>query len=317
MNILAPLNNVNYEEYIEAGASEFYAGITSTAWHKKYGEYNDINRMSGFRELANPFDLESLCRLIERVKAAGADFYATFNAPLYSQPQLDDISVMLCDLKAHHCDGIIISVPELIPLVLKAGMKCVASTMCGIYNCESAAFYRDCGCTRIILPRDLSLSEIESIVNTISGVEFEAFLMRNGCVFSDSNCLGVHMKQCGSLCGSLRHCEKNFVSSRSDFKWRHDVELNEMLFSRYYNVYACGQCAIFRLLKMGITACKIVGRADQRRFVIDDIALTKKNIIIAKQCRSEEEYLEKMVFPHNIREICKCGMSCYYPEVRF
>lgn len=317
MNILAPLNNTSFEDYVKAGASEFYAGMNSAAWHKEYGEYSDINRMSGFREIANPFDLVSLCKLVDRVKGSGSDFYATYNAPMYTQPQLDDIAAMIRVLHTHNCDGIIVSVPELIPLVLDAGMKCVASTMCGVYNSESAKFYRDCGCKRIILPRDLSLSEIESIVKDVPDVEFEAFLMRNGCVFSDSNCLGVHMRRCGSLCGSLRECDKSFVSSKSDFKWRHDVELNEMLYSRFYNVYACGQCAIYSLMQMGIAACKIVGRADQKDEVVNDIMLTKENISIARCCDSEEEYLDGMVLPRNSREICKCGMSCYYPEVRF
>lgn len=101
---------------MNAGTSEFYAGMNSAVWHKQYGEFSDINRVSGFREIANPFDLESLCGLVNRVKESGPDFYATCNAPTYTQPQLDDIAAMLRVLHTHNCDGIMFSVPELIPL---------------------------------------------------------------------------------------------------------------------------------------------------------------------------------------------------------
>ena len=45
--------------------------------------------------------------------------------------------------------------------------------------------------------------------------------------------------------------------------------------------------------------------------------IANHNVNIAKQCKSEEEYLEKMKFPSKNMIMCKMGMSCYYPEMRF
>ena len=35
-----------------------------------------------------------------------------------------------------------------------SGLAVVASTMCGVYNADIARFYRELGCTRVIVPRD-------------------------------------------------------------------------------------------------------------------------------------------------------------------
>jgi putative protease len=140
--------------------------------------------------------------------------------------------------------------------------------------------------------------------------------MRNGCVFSDSNCLGAHRPECGALCSYLKRGAQ-IKSDLTDFKSRHDFELNYYFYKNYFFNRACGICAIYRFLELEISAAKIVGRADDARGVLNDVALVAANIGVAKSSRSEKEYLENMVFPENRSEICRMGFSCYYPEIRF
>ena len=92
-------------------------------------------------------------------------------------------------LKKIRVDGVILSDINAMLTALKHGLKPVASTMCGIYNSDIAKMYRKLGVKRMILPRDLSLDEISGICKKIPDVEFEAFFLRNGCVFSDCYCL--------------------------------------------------------------------------------------------------------------------------------
>ncbi|MFQ9178587.1 MAG: U32 family peptidase [Eggerthella lenta] len=84
----------------------------------------------------------------------------------------------------------------------------VASTMCGVYNADIARFYRRLGCTRVIIPRDVSLDEIEAIVRAVPGVEYEAFVMRNGCVFADGLCLGRHIEGRNALCWDVARASR-------------------------------------------------------------------------------------------------------------
>ena len=53
--ILVPLNNRSrLKDLVEAGADEFYMGFHDEDWVKEFGDFTEINRMSGFKKYANP-----------------------------------------------------------------------------------------------------------------------------------------------------------------------------------------------------------------------------------------------------------------------
>jgi putative protease len=315
MNVLAPLNG-EYGELISAGAEEFYVGFHDEAWDDKFGDYADINRMSGFKRRANQYNPAEVAQVIQGVKAAGKSIYLTLNANAYSDAEIEELGKYLDYLAPFGLDGAIISDPGLISIVAERGLTAVASTICGIYNEDIAKYYVERGARRIILPRDVSLKRVAAIKNANPNAEYEVFIMRNGCAFSDSNCLGAHRPQCGALCSYLKR-PSEIKSDLTDFKSRHDFELNYYYYKNYFFEKACGLCAIYRFLQLEITAAKVVGRADALGAVLEDIALIRANIDIAKRSGSEKEYLENMIFPENRSEICRQGFSCYYPEIRF
>lgn len=318
MKALVPLNNVEHiDDYIEAGAGEFYLGFYDEAWHDQFGEYADINRLTGFKKNANPYNLEEVINIIEDTKKKGVMMYVTFNASVYSQAQLDYMVRYMERLKATSLDGVIVSCPELVEMASKLGMNVVVSTISAAYNEDTVKFYRDLGAKRIILPRDLSMDEIESIVKAVPDVEYEVFLMRNGCRYSDGNCLGFHRSEMSAICGCLGGAHRTLQYEKNDFKTRHEVELNDIVYTKFFHSNACGLCSVYRFVKMGIAAGKIVGRSDEWQYICRDINLIKQNVEIAKKCESEEEYLDKMILPEDEAMMCKLGLSCYYPEVRF
>ena len=315
MNILAPLNG-DFTELVSAGAEEFYIGFHDDEWDEKFGDYSDINRMSGFKKRANKYNPAEAAQVIRGVKKAGNSIYLTLNANAYSDEEIEALGEYLDYLTPFGLDGAIISDPGLIPLAAERGLTAVASTICGIYNADIARYYIERGVGRIILPRDVSLERVAAIKNANPGAEYEVFIMRNGCIFSDSNCLGAHRPQCGALCTYLKRPSK-IKSDMTDFKSRHDFELNYYYYKNNFFERACGLCAIYRFLQLEISAAKVVGRADAPGAVLGDIELISANIDIAKRSGSEKEYLENMVFPENRTEICRQGFSCYYPEIRF
>ena len=189
--------------------------------------------------------------------------------------------------------------------------------MCGIFNADIVAYYKKLGMKRMILPRDLSLDEIEAIVKAHPDVSYEVFLMRNGCQFSDSHCLGFHREK-GSICGMLNGSLYRTNARDTDFKSQHDFELNNSLYVKcFHRIAACGLCALYRFYKLGVSAYKIVGRSENPNGIITDVKIVKENLKIIESCSSEEEYLKKMKMPENARDACKLGLSCYYPEIRF
>jgi hypothetical protein len=107
-----------------------------------------------------------------------------------------------------------------------------------------------------------------------------------------------------------------YLETPEDSYWRqavldvHDVVRNS------YHTFACGQCAIWTFLCLGISAVKIVGRMDAMNDIAADARLTAENIQIAATCATKEEYLQKMKMPGEADSYCRYGLSCYYPEER-
>ncbi len=318
MNILVPLNSaVHLKDYMKCGAREFYIGFYDKEWAEVFGEYADINRLTGFKENANPNNLEEMIQVIETIKEQDGIVFVTFNSSSYSEKQLEYIRNYFKRLAKTNVDGVIVSCIELVEIAVEEGLTAIISTISGIYNSDMARFYYERGASRIILPRDLSLDEIEAIKKSVPQPEYEVFLMRNGCTFSDSNCLGLHRREQNSFCSCLLGSENEFEKPVEDFELRHQMEFNNILYNQYYHNMACGMCAIYRLLELGISAGKIVGRSDDWENICADIKDVYENIQIAYDSKSEEEYKKRMVFPKNSRHICKLGLCCYYPEARF
>ncbi len=318
MKVLVPLNNLEHiDDYIEAGAGEFYIGFYDEDWSQRFGEFADINRMSGFKEISNPYDLETVMEIIKDVKSKEKEIYITFNSSLYSGEQLERMKHYFKRLKEASIDGVIVSCIEQVIIAKEIGVPSVISTISGVYNEDIAKFYYEKGAKRIILPRDLAISEIEAIKEAVPGAEYEVFMMRNGCSFSDSNCLGLHRKERCSICSSIKKAGKELLLKDKDFHSRNNMELNDMIYNSSFHNYACGLCSIYQFVKMGIKACKIVGRSDEWQYICQDIRVVKDNIDLVETCNCEKEFLDRMYFPEERVMMCKLGLSCYYPEVRF
>lgn len=319
MKILVPLNSEEHlDEYLEAGADELYMGFYDKEWSENFGEYADINRMSGFKEKANRYNFLQMIHLAKRIRESGKSAFITMNANCYSRPQIEFVKEHYFPvIKEAGVDGLICSDIHLMREAAEAGIATVASTMCAIYNSDIAKYYYEAGTRRMILPRDLSLDEIENVCNSFRDVEYEVFFMRNGCVFADCYCLGMHRGECGATCAFIRSHPKEILSDYTTFEEKHAVNLNDYLYNEIFHRETCGMCALYRMKTMGIGSLKIVGRSDQHEAVCDDIRLAKKNIRIAEQASSEKEYLDHMIFPANSKRKCLSGLSCYYPEIRF
>ena len=90
MKALVPFNNAeNFDAYKAAGAGEFYIGFWDPEWHKAFGEYADLNRLTGYKDSANCNTFEEILDIIPKVKEEKLKIYVTFNTSIYSQEQLD------------------------------------------------------------------------------------------------------------------------------------------------------------------------------------------------------------------------------------
>lgn len=163
----------------------------------------------------------------------------------------------------------------------------------------------------------MSLDEIEAIVRAVPGVEYEAFVMRNGCVFADGLCLGRHIEGRNALCWDVRHARReHYVAGPGAAELDRALCENAQAYERFHHT-ACGLCALYRLMRAGVSTAKIVGRSDDSAYILRDIEAVVRNAAIARTCASEQEYLERMRVPPERARDCADALACYYPEVRF
>ena len=323
MTVLVPLNTYGVlERYKAAGVGEVYMGFHDDAWTDRFGPRADLNRMSGFGLSANPFDFEDMCHQLSRVRELGMHGFVCFNAADYSPEMLHYIErKYLPGIAAAGAQGVIVSGQGLIAPIREAGVDAVISTVAGVFNSRLVEHYAQRGASRVILPRDLSLAEIQSIVEANPELEYEVFLMRNGCTFSDSHCLGKHCDGEPSLCLSLRNGGTRTWSLGDDPENERIARAaadTDRVWARYFHRRTCGLCTLWSFEKLGIAAYKVVGRSDDLDALLFDASLVARNTELANKCATEEEYLARMERPSEPRTLCGYdGLSCYYPNNRY
>lgn len=312
MKILVPLNDrADIKRFSEAGADQFYFGFYDEEWSRKFGDGACINRMSSFGTRANRFSFdEALCAISESV-SLGRESYITFNANVYSAGQLDYLAEKLDRLKTAGVTGVILSDAELAKVANDIGIHAVASTMTAIYNTDILAYYVRKGFKRIITPRECSIEDIGLMHEQFPEIEIEAFFMRNGCIYSDSNCLIDH--RFGGMCTDLRRRQGLLQLAKESTVDKTQLEESLKKYDeRLYTGIACGQCALYELGEVGVTALKIVGRADRHDSILSDIETTKANLLIVAEAKNRDEYLKNMIKPKYADDNCVDGFNCYY-----
>ena len=297
MAVLVPLNSFGVlERYKNAGIEEVYMGFHDDAWTDKFGPHADLNRMSGFGLSANPFTFDQMCHQLSRARELGIHGFVCFNAALYSEEQLQYIKrEYLPGIAQAGAQGVIVSGQGLIEPIRETGVDAVISTLAGVFNSRLVAHYAQRGASRIILPRDLSLAEIQGIVGENPDLEYEVFLMRNG----------------GTVTWPIDDDPETDRLAR-------DAADTEYTWAHYFHRRTCGLCTLWNFEKLGIAAYKVVGRSDDLDDLIFDASLVGRNAKLARECATEEEYLRRMERPSMPRTLCGYeGLSCYYPDNRY
>lgn len=141
----------------------------------------------GAREAAGN-SVEDVARLCDYAHKFGVRVYATVNTILYDE-ELDEAGRLMQGLQQAGADAIIaqdLAVPE---LARKYGIHIPfhASTQCSIRTPDRAMLLADMGFSRLVLERELSLRQIQSIKESVP-VEMEFFVHGAICVCYNGQC---------------------------------------------------------------------------------------------------------------------------------
>jgi putative protease len=135
------------------------------------------------------FNLEDLDTGVREAHQKGVKVYAAINI-FAKNKDLPGIETTVKRLGEIAIDGVIISDPGVLNLVKKINPNLTVhlSTQANTTNIEAVRFWKAQGVKRIVLARELSLTEISEIAAVVSGVELELFIHGAMCIAYSGRC---------------------------------------------------------------------------------------------------------------------------------
>ena len=310
MKILAPLKSADEVlPLAEAGAGEFYCGVTPPGWEASFG-LASVHRRSA--RSAGVSGLDELRQIV--ALAADLPVFATLNAPSYPAgaiPHLVEFGRTLVEEMG--VAALIVAEMELVLALGDAGLagRIHVSSLATCRNPGAAAFYRSLGVSRVILPRHMTLAEIEQ--TAIPGLEWEAFLLNDGCAFEEGTCSTTHAFRPYCIDDQVGHAQGRLDERYAFWKWT----LNNCgcQTSRGYTLGPCGLCALARLARAGVESLKVVGREAPLARKLGSVRLASIALGLAERGATREAIRDAVVAERGAPELSEHAHLCYYPDV--
>lgn len=145
----------------------------------------------GMRAACKNFDYDELKAASLAAHSRKKKFYVTLNI-FPNDDDLDGVDEYLDYLQSLHVDGLIVSDLGLISRIKKLGVGAPVhvSTQANVMNSATAKVYADMGVSRIVLARELGITQIRKMRDSLpDSVELEAFVHGAMCVSYSGRCL--------------------------------------------------------------------------------------------------------------------------------
>jgi len=199
--LLSPAGSLKNMQFAFAyGADAVYAGQPRYSLRVRENEFNH---------------LENIAKGIEQAHALGKQFYIASNL----SPHNNKVNSYLSDMEAviaMNPDALIMSDPGLIMLVRERwpDMPVHLSVQANAVNWATVKFWQQQGLTRVILSRELGLSEIEEIKQRVPEMELEVFVHGALCIAYSGRCL---------LSGYMTHRDSNQGACTNSCRWKYQT----------------------------------------------------------------------------------------------
>ena len=342
MKIVTPISSVSeLDMLLHNGADELYCGLRTPEWEKIFKQNLWMNRRNPNQ--ANICSWEELGKITTAAHKNCVRVSITLNASFYPKKGMNYILNLGEKLvKEIGVDTLIVSDLNLLIALSKEKLpvRIHLSSLGSCFNSHSIDFYRSLGVNRIILPRQLTIPEIRSIVtrdtdnaNNDNGktasaktdkMEFEVFALNDGCYYEEGFCQTSHTL--GAFCltdwtlepvGPLK--ETHSFSKKLDTRM---ADYKEYLW--YQNNCGssfqkdglpngpCSLCWFRHFLDWGVTAVKIVGREGSFHRKMGSLQLVKA---VRDKTLNHKERDRIKAYARDLRgtpEYCNSGSMCYF-----
>lgn len=176
IELLAPAGNMErLRTAVHFGADAVYLGTTAFS----------------LRNMADNFTIEELREAVRFAHEKGVKIYVTVNA-FMRDCELEGLEKTLIELNDAGVDALIINDPSVIRTAKRVvpSLPLHLSTQANTLNSEAAIFWHEQGIERIVLARELKISEIKEMRKRLpNSLELEAFVHGAMCVSYSGRCL--------------------------------------------------------------------------------------------------------------------------------
>ena len=331
MRIATPVSSVDeVEMLLFNGASELYCGVNTRQWAASLGARCWMNRRDP--SSANLHSQAKLKAVVQQAHAGDVPVHVTLNAPVYPDDSLDYVLALAEKLAVDiSVDSLIVSDVNLLIRLYRKDLpvRLHLSSLGSCFNSHSVDFYRQLGISRIILPRQLKLSEIRRLVTqSAADMEFEVFALNDGCVYEEGFCQTTHTL--GPFCMTAwqpvpfrRECD---VAGRVDLT---GAVNNLRRYGWYQNNCGssyqadglpngpCSLCWFSHFRDWGVRAVKIVGREASFYRKMRSLQMVKA---VMNEVEKGADAEEIRLLARSIRstpEHCRQGYMCYFRDEAF
>ena len=145
----------------------------------------------GLRASAGNFDGEELAAAVRHTHQAGARFYVTMNIYPFDD-EMDGFMNAAREARDAGADAVIVSDPGAIRRLRREipELPVHVSTQANTVNAEAAGMYRDMGCERVILAREMSLERIRMMKAALGdSIALETFVHGASCMAYSGRCM--------------------------------------------------------------------------------------------------------------------------------
>lgn len=221
--------------------------------------------------------IEDIARAVEYAHQYGVRVHSTLNTILYDE-ELDDAYKQAQQLIEAGVDALIVQDMAYREMALPAELH--ASTQVGNTTPEGVAFLEQCGFSRVILERSLSLEEIRAI-RAATKVELECFVHGAICVGHSGRCF--LSRSTSSRSGNRGECSQpcRLPYDLKDGSGKTIMSGKHLLSVRDLDLSA----SIEELIDAGIASFKIEGRLKDSRYIKNVVGYYRQSLdeIIARR----------------------------------
>ncbi|MFX0043041.1 MAG: peptidase U32 family protein [Candidatus Hodarchaeota archaeon] len=250
--LLAPCQDWNSLKIIVGIADAIYFGVEKYNMRIKAKNFKrtELRKIAAFCHNQNP-----------PLKA-----YLTTNILIYDS-ELQDLETLILEAKAAGIDAIIAHDLAVLKIAKQNKMDFHISTQANVSNIEAAKFFEDLGAERIILARELSLTQIKLIKHHLSKTKIECFVHGSICTSISGRCY-----LSATICDSEEYsANRGNCVQPCRREWRViDDENNEFIYNGQMFLNTKDLCMIEyipHLIDANIDAFKIEGRMKDPLYV--------------------------------------------------